>query len=335
MGSSGGVSVSSGNRWLRFSLGIIFAQAVFVVTLATISSRPIPFEFERPIGAAMAIWIAGLAWLTTRTGLSALKTETPLPSWRDNLLAEGPTVLRALQIALVVGLAIALHGWAKSMIPHVTGGYWADPMLTRLDAAIFGQDPWRLFRSDLLAPLYSTFYVCWFPITFGTMGIVAFSAKDHSRLILAYLLTLILGGTIGQYVLPSAGPIFYERLGFGLRFQELVATNDPVFNGFAAYLWRFYESGSADLGTGISAMPSMHISLAVWTVLAARTIWRPLAFPMAIYAALLWAASIASGWHYATDGLVGAAVALVCYALAGRLLATPPKTGGALVGETA
>jgi len=327
--------MSNGKLWLRYSLGLIAVQAVFVLAVAAISSRPIPFEFARPVGAAMAIWIAGLAWMITRTGLSALREEAPLPVWQSYLLAEGGTVWRALQIALVVGVAIALHGWAKSMIPHVTGGYWADPVLAQWDFALFGQDPWRLFRSELLAPIYSTFYVSWFAITFGTMGVVAFSSKDHSQLILAYLMTLILGGTFGQYVMPSAGPMFFERLGFGVRFHELVQTNDPVFNGFAGYLWHYYQLGSADLGTGISAMPSMHISLATWTVLAARAIWRPLVLPAAIYAALLWAASIASGWHYATDGIIGSVIAFACYFGARRLVATNPPRSAAMIAESA
>jgi len=309
--------------WLKWGLLLVLIQATFVVTLAAFSSRPIPFEFARPIGAAMAIWIVGLAWMTARTGLGVLKEERPFPAWKSRLFAEGPTLLCALQIALLVGVAIALHGWAKSMIPYLTGGYWADPLLANADHAIFGVDPWRLFRNATLAPLYSFFYVSWFAITFGTMGVIAFSGKDRSSLILAYLMTLIIGGTVGQYLLPSAGPMFYERLGFGPRFHELVATNDPVFNGFGSYLWHYYQQGSADLGTGISAMPSMHISLAMWTVLAARSIWRPLAIPAAFYAIILWAASIASGWHYATDGLVGAVIAIGAYALAQRLVRQP------------
>jgi hypothetical protein len=274
--------------------------------------------------AALAIWAAGLAFLIIRTGLAALKSDNPLRSFGGLVLAERSTIIRALQLALIIGLAIAIHGWGKSMIPHVSG-YWADPMLADLDSAVFGQDPWRLFRSSLLARSYSLFYVWWFPITFGTMGVLAFSKQDHARLILAYLLTLIFGGTFGQYVLPSAGPMFYEGLGLGPRFHELVATNDPTFNRFANYLWFHYKRGDADLGTGISAMPSMHIALAVWTTFAAHAIWRPLLVPAAIYAAILWAASIASGWHYASDGVIGTILALGAYGLAGRLVEPRPR----------
>jgi hypothetical protein len=215
---------------------------------------------------------------------------------------------------VILGLAMALHGWGKSMIPHVTS-YWADPYLADLDQLLFGGDPWRLVRHDLLTPIYAQAYVSWFPITFGTMGLLAFSGRNHHRVLTLFLAVMITAGTIGQYVLPSAGPIFYERIGHGLRFHELVATNDPTFGLFADYLWENFTASTANLGTGISAMPSMHVSMAVWTVIAARAIWAPLAVPAALYALVVWLASIASGWHYATDGLVGALVVLVCYKL--------------------
>lgn len=288
---------------------LVAVQAVFVVSLALISARPIPFEFSRPMGAAMMIWSVGFLYLLARIFIAALRENSPFHAFFEKARAEYGTVAKALLYALLLGLAIALHGWAKSMIPHV-GGYWADPMLADLDHRIFGQDPWRLFRSDLLRSLYSEAYVSWFVITFGTMGVLAFSKRDQSALMTAYLAILIIGGTIGQYLLPSVGPIFYERLGLGMRFAELTATNDPTYGLFADYLWKHYQAGGANLGTGISAMPSMHVTLAIWTVFAAHAIWRPLAVPAAIYALVIWAASIASGWHYALDGVVGAAISI-------------------------
>jgi hypothetical protein len=311
---------------------LVAVQALFVLSLAAISSRPIPFEFSRPMGAALMIWSVGFLFLLARIFVGALRAKSPFHAFFENVRAEYGTLIRAFVYALLLGLAIALHGWAKSMIPHV-GGYWADPHLANLDHRIFGQDPWTLFRSDLLRPIYSEAYVSWFLITFGTMGVLAFSKRDYSVLLTAYLATLIIGGTIGQYLLPSVGPIFYERIGLGPRFAELVATNDPTYGLFADYLWHHYELGGANLGTGISAMPSMHVTLAVWTVFAAHALWRPLAVPAAIYALVIWAASIASGWHYALDGIVGAAVAISIYAWLLRSQARQqpaPGTGYAL-----
>lgn len=305
----------------KFKYWIIGVQVVFVLLLAAVSTRPIPFEFSRPMAAAMIIWVVGAFNLIITSFLLSLKGPRPMRASVALMRSEWRIPVRAFEWAVLLGLAIALHGWAKSMIPHVTS-YWADPVLAEADAFLFGQDPWPLFRSDLLKTVYAKAYVGWFAITFGFMGLLAFSKRDHGLLFNSYLVSLIGGGTVGQYLLPSAGPIFYERIGLGTRFAELVATNDPTYGRFADYLWHFYAEGSANLGTGISAMPSMHVTLAVWTVLAAHTLWKRLTIPAAVYALLIWCASIASGWHYALDGIVGAAIAIgsfrLCQAIAAR-----------------
>jgi hypothetical protein len=301
----GNSAVAKIRYWL---LGL---QAMFVLALASVSDRPIPFEFSRPMAAAMFIWVWGLAFLGFRLCWSGARAGKPISTLWSAFRGESEIIKHSFQWALILGLAMALHGWGKSMIPHVTGGFWADPYLANIDHAIFGVDPWQLVRSDFLSPIYAKAYVSWFAITFTTMGVLAFSTNpDNQRILTLYLAALILGGTIGQYILPSAGPMFYELVGFGPRFHELVATNDPIYSGFAHYLWRNFTSGSADIGTGISAMPSMHVSMAVWTVIAARASWKPLGIPAALYALTVWLGSIASGWHYATDGIVGATLVL-------------------------
>jgi hypothetical protein len=307
---------------------LVAVQAVFVLALAAVSARPIPFEYSRPLTAALMIWWVGLLFLACRTAIVGVKPDRPLTSLMLSLRGELPTLSKAFGCALLIGLAMALHGWAKTMIPHV-GGYWADPMLADLDHWLFGQDPWRLFQVEALGPLFAKIYVTWFPVTFGMMGLLAFSKRDHSVLLTAFVATLIIVGTIGQYVLPSAGPIFYERIGLGPRFNELVASTDPSVTFLADYLWRNYQAGGANLGTGISAMPSLHVTMAVWTMFAAHALWRPLVIPAAIYALIIYVYSVASGWHYATDGLVGAALAAAIYAW----LSKRARRSGDAIGE--
>ena len=316
---------------VRIRVLLVCVQALFVAALAFISERPIPFEFSRPMAAALLIWLFGLTFMGLRLCWNLGKAGAPLTQLGPAIKQEWPMISSAFQWAVILGLAMALHGWAKSMIPHVTG-YWADPFLANLDYRLLGTDAWSLVRSDLLEPVYAQVYVSWFPITFGTMGVLAFSGRDHSRILTLYLAVLIIGGTIGQYALPSAGPIFYERMGFGDRFNELIATNHPTYARFADYLWENYTAAGANLGTGISAMPSMHVSMAIWTVIAARAVWAPLAIPAGIYALLIWLASITSGWHYATDGLVGLLVVAACHHLvvrAPRRIETAPVPSSA------
>src|SRR4030095_1717013 len=108
--------------------------------------------------------------LRGRPRVAAAPTNVPIPAFFANIKEEIGTLTKAFGYALLLGLAMALHGWAKTMIPHV-GGYWADTMLSDFDHFLFGQDPWHLFRAIGLGPAFAKVYVSWFPVTFGMMGL--------------------------------------------------------------------------------------------------------------------------------------------------------------------
>jgi hypothetical protein len=75
------------------------------------------------------------------------------------------------------------------------------------------------------------------------------------------------------------------------------------------------------LGAGISAMPSMHIAMACWAALALRAYSRKMQWVGWTYVGLIWFGSVHLGWHYFTDGVVGALGALVVWQLAGVIAA--------------
>ena len=81
--------------------------------------------------AALMIWLIGFLFLAGRTAISSVKIDRPLTSLAAGIKEERQTLSKAFGYALLLGLAMALHGWAKTMIPSV-GGYWADPMRYRL-----------------------------------------------------------------------------------------------------------------------------------------------------------------------------------------------------------
>lgn len=62
-------------------------------------------------------------------------------------------------------------------------------------------------------------------------------------------------------------------------------------------------------------MPSMHIATAAWVVLACWSLRSRLVVPAVIFGFFMFFCSVALGWHYAVDGIVGAAGAVGCYAL--------------------
>ena len=74
---------------------LVAAQAAFVLMLAAISSRPIPFEFSRPMGAAMMIWSAGFLFLLVRTLITAVRSPGPVEAFFIGFKAENGTIIRA------------------------------------------------------------------------------------------------------------------------------------------------------------------------------------------------------------------------------------------------
>jgi membrane-associated phospholipid phosphatase len=70
-----------------------------------------------------------------------------------------------------------------------------------------------------------------------------------------------------------------------------------------------------EAGGGISAMPSIHVTVAILYILAAqRTRW---SIPAIVFGLLTFIGSIHFGYHYAIDGFVGMAVAQLCWRCAG------------------
>jgi membrane-associated phospholipid phosphatase len=84
-----------------------------------------------------------------------------------------------------------------------------------------------------------------------------------------------------------------------------------------SYLEEGVRSGTAYWGGGVSAMPSMHIAAAILYLLAARrTFWF---IPACLFAVIIFVGSIHSGYHYAVDGIVAAAIACACWRASGVL----------------
>ena len=130
---------------------------------------------------------------------------------------------------------------------------------------------------------------------------------------------VVSASAILQYALPSAGPIFYERLGFGDRFADLPSR--PWATVTADYLWANYLDNGSRVGAGISAFPSLHVAGAAWVASVVSSYSRKLAPVAWAYFVLILMGSVFLGWHYALDGIAGLVIALVMY----RLVSWSPR----------
>ena len=210
----------------------------------------------------------------------------------------------------LVWLQFVALTWMKAMIPLVTP-MWADYPLADLEAAILGQDAWRLLPPPN-RPL-EFIYLTWPLVVCGSFVAVFLGRRAHrEQALFAFFLTVGLLGVFGQYLLPSGGPIFWERLGYGDRFAAIEIPNRTWTA--AARLWSAYQGHAISFASGISAFPSIHVATTAWIAISFRH-WLGYA-----YLAVIFFGSIILGWHYAIDGVAGIAGALICYAFAKAIL---------------
>ena len=258
-------------------------------------------------GSVTSLWIVLLLAKYARQGEAH-------PSRR--LLTEAaPRFLAFLVGVVLVTLQMAVLMWLKVMLP-ISSPFWADPLLADVDAFIFRTDPWRLTHGLLgwAGPLFDRIYVTWAPAKFATMLFVLLQPEDRrkARAIVAYFLMVAISA-IGQYSLSSGGPVFYERLGFGPRFEDLQFL--PWVVATSNYLWTDYLTAGGHVGGGISAMPSLHVAIALWIALVVRSYAPKLQAIGWFYFACIFIGSIHLGWHYAVDSIAAVVIAVFAWVI--------------------
>ncbi len=309
--------------WVFPALAFVAVQYVIALTL----SIHFGFPHTPPILGYFVIGFlltaAGGVILMLRVMWRLVKAREQRPTRAiATLLVENQSqiLVAILGIQLVV-LQVGSLTWLKTMMP-LTVPFWADPMLADLDHAIFGTDPWRLLTwLKPVEPLIDATYSLWFPIKSLTMAAILISPPSFrkSRAALAYFYTIGIFGVVGQYALSSAGPLFYDLAGFGQRFAEMPMTS--IVAGARAYLWDSYVTGGDKIGSGISAMPSIHVAMAAWVALTVRSAIPRLWLLGWIFYAVILVGSVYLGWHYAVDGIAGTIAALLSWRLSASTLA--------------
>lgn len=262
----------------------------------------------------------------------AMRAKTPsLPKVRAALSDKSLWTWLAIP-AVMSPLFFASFTVMKTLIGLRLGFAW-DTFFADLDAAIFGTDPWRVTHAmfGLIATqVLEYFYVGWGVVLVFSMALVPiFARRAHSaRFLLAMFLVWPVAGLLLAAVFASAGPcfayLFHPEL--GERFQPLrdslaqILPGDDLILMSQMYLAKYWNYGEAVKGGGISAFPSVHVSMAVLYVMAS---WRLLALRIAAiaFALAIWIGSIHFGYHYAVDGLAALIIVPACWFLAGRILA--------------
>ena len=233
-----------------------------------------------------------------------------LKRWRlrDRLVIAAPAVLAML-------VFLPAFSTLKSAIPYIEP-YHLDPLLSRLDIRLHGEEAWQVIQPLVGHPAVSFVlngvYHLWLGVFYLSLCAAMIWVEDlelRRRFLTAFVLCWALLGNLAATLLASVGPCFYD----------IFYGNDP-YAGLMGYLHSadkvmplaalrvqdqlaaWARSGMPGLGRGISAMPSMHVSIACLLMLASLKMGRRWAIAGVLFLGSIILGSVHLAYHYAIDG---------------------------------
>lgn len=207
--------------------------------------------------------------------------------------------------------------FTKTSIPDIFP-FYADPWLAKMDQALHGGvDAWiwaHQWSAHIPAAAVATLYFVIWGIPVALFPVVlALTDRDAARKVRFLILSAsawIGLGNVTALIGSSVGPVYYDRLLGGARFEGLLAAlqSSGIAEGRVGQvqdgLWQMHLDSSPMFGAGISAFPSMHVALAcvIMLYLCERSRW--LAPLGVLFLLSIQFCSVYIGWHYAIDGYV-------------------------------
>ncbi len=228
-----------------------------------------------------------------------------------------PQIVAALPVFFGFVFFMAAFSTMKAMIPAVNPYVW-DKSFMAMDRVLHGGlDPWRILQPVLghawITSFINIVYNMWFVAMFSVLYWQLFDLRRPQlrlRFFWTFFLCFIVNGSILAILLSSAGPCYYGLIVGG---DNPFAAQMEYLHGLAGHypvwavetqdrLWATYKSNQVGMGSGISAMPSVHVSIAFLMALLAWQYGRRIRWFFGIFAAMIMVGSVHLGWHYAVDG---------------------------------
>ena len=325
-------------RWRGEVPILVIALALFALCTGLLVSKDIypslaPIIINIRLFAMFAI--ALLAFDAGRE-LVTRKPDSPLAHLKARYLGEkSRTVLLAGAPMLAICIVLLpFFSKMKAAIPLFNEYTWDNAFIAWDRALFFGYDAWEILQPVLGYPyitaLLALLYQLWFLLLYVGIFFFAFGSINpdlRRQFFLSYILSwTVIGGAMATW-LASVGPCFVGPM-----------LGDPRFDAQMAYLYNanetvpvmvlpvqemlleWYNKDSSGLGSGITAMPSMHVAIAFLFYLAMRQISPRAGMFFGAFFATIWISSIHLAYHYAVDGLVSVIALLAIWWIAGLII---------------
>ncbi len=235
---------------------------------------------------------------------------------------------------LLLNITFSSYTHIKTLIPNINP-YYLDFTLFELDKKIhFGLSPWEIthsiFSSNLSTIFIDFLYQLWFLIIWGFLLFFILYKKDNNhrnQFMLTFLSCWVIIGTVMATWLSSVGPCYIHLLDNSqtqyIPLLKLLDTQSSFTEEhyyyslqalkFQSLLWDSFINENNALGAGISAMPSMHVSMATLLSLSTYKLNKTLCFIMWVYTLFIQIGSVHLAWHYALDGYVSILVTTIIW----------------------
>lgn len=243
-------------------------------------------------------------------------------------------------VALFIPM-MAAYSTVKTVLPF-GAGFPYEQALAQIDAFLHGGDPWpithwlldpEVFGRWIDRNYHQSWIVYWTAFAFWVC-VCRRADAVRTRYIVSMMLTWGLLGNVLAGLSMSAGPVFYAgATGDAQRFAELSAFIDRLDDGnslvkyYSTFLWQNYEAQAIGPGSGISAVPSLHVAIVTLNAFFVRELfgkwWGALAW---LFVAVISFSSVYLGWHYAIDAYISIILVAVMYWIGLKLDRTPRGT---------
>lgn len=328
-------------RGLVYQAPFLLLAGLFVLVGLAAMWRWSPFGVVSPLELALygarplSLQLAVLAFFWPILALLAHRPRRPigyLAAGARRHLSPG-ALLWSGPALLVCPFVFSTFSEFKTVLPYIRP-FSFDALFARLDSALhFGVDPWiithGLFGSETTTSVIQFFYLLWlfaFSVTFFWQIFNLRRPALRLRFLLSFIVCWSVLGMLAAVLLSSAGPIFYaEVVGidrYAALMERLASIREETPLQTLAIrdeLWAAYENPAAEtMIRGISAMPSMHVSMSVLMALLGWQYGRVAGWAGTAFAAIIMIGSVHLAWHYAIDGYVAAAGTVFIWHVCGR-----------------
>lgn len=317
---------------------LAIALALFCIELAIFLYNGIAVGLELAVVNARLYTAAGFAMLVIDMALLLIRNRPDRPTM---FLIEtyvrrlrSPVFLAALPIFAFVIVFMPFFSKMKSMIALFNDFSWDLAFIAWDRFIFFGYDAWEVLQPVLGYPYVTAAlavaYHLWMLLIYaGTLFFVFYQAAAGFRreYLLGFFLIWTVIGNVLATMLASVGPCFVGPIlgmnTFDAQMAYLNKANEtvPIMTlRVQELLLGWYHEGERGLGSGITAMPSMHVAMAMLFWLAVRRVSPAAGKLFFAFFVVIWVGSVHLAYHYFVNGLVSVVATLILWQLSQAII---------------